>query len=473
MASRRQRKANRRFTRRQSGGLWPFSKPVDPAAAERARALAPTPASSTTWMLNPMLRGTPSAAAPAAAPRPWFPTPSMPSLPSLTRQPPVDPTKKTSIGMLKSVVEDVNWVRANNKNVIKGAETGKEKWAKGAAGVNRARSQTGLPAIYSNMEFNDYDRIAYDELKKNGTWFNNLNKLPLKAGHGRFYGRDHPDLLKTIESFKASYKKQRNRNYTRRWAEHEVKAKRDWEAQNKEAENKVYADTRKMYTDYQAYLTEVTKRINDAYTKQVDDFLKKSHISRQKAADDFAVTNGYTPQKIERNGNRDNHLTNSLKESMVKASAIKPEDIQFQDLTFLTNAAAKEAERAPRIKEARNAAAAAATAAARNAPGAGAGIMGALGLTGAAGAGKAGQPPGGPPQQPAHGEQQLPPPPAPPGGPPPPLPPGGQPQQPASGDPLPTPNSAVAGSAPPPPPPLPPSTGGRRRTNRRKNRSRR
>ena len=177
MASRRQRKGNRRSTRRQSGGVWPFTKKVDPLIAlARAQAPAPPPKEASSWFSNPMARlrgsvpaakslistnplagaagvqlaragaGT-GAAAPGAvagvgaapgavagvgaAPAPPVSVAKKNSyLSYLTRQPAVDPALKTSTGLFKSVVEDVNWVRANSKNMIKGADPGKEKWAK-------------------------------------------------------------------------------------------------------------------------------------------------------------------------------------------------------------------------------------------------------------------------------------------------------------------------------------------------------
>ena len=418
MASRRQRKANRRSTRRQSGGvtLPSFSslfRRADPltatSQAEMARALAAPRKSSISNYLPrlPQFRasigaaGTPTSvspvtgassvagsvagapapgaavagAAPAAgsgassAPAPGTAAPAKTGsswrsyLPSLARQPAVDPTLKTSTGLFKSVVEDVNWVRANSKNIIKGAQAGKEVWAKGKAGINQNRAGHGLPATYSNMEFNDYDPDEYKNLKKNGKWFTKFGELTPKPGHGRFYGRDYTDLQKTIASFKESYKKKRNSNYTRRWDEHEKAAKIAWETQDKKARDAVDADLRAMDADYKNYAAAVKARIDTAYIAQKTDFLKKSRVARQKAADDFAVTNGYTAPKIKMNGNNSNLLTKSFKNSMIEASAMDPSSVSVKPLDFLISAETAAAARAPLIQAARNAAAAAAAAA--------------------------------------------------------------------------------------------------------------
>jgi len=548
--------------------VWPFTKKVDPLTElARAQAPAPPPKETSSWFSNPIarLRGslgtagagagagagaatgatagaapgatagaatgatagaatgaTAGAAAPVAAASGAGSTMGrfLPTMPTFTRQPAVDPALKTSTGLFKSVVEDVNWVRANNKNMIKGAEPTKEIWIKGNPGINRGRAEKGLPASYSNMEFNDYDPNEYKNFKKkNGTWVTEVGKLTPKPGHGRFYGRDYPDLLKTIESFKKSYKTKRNSNYTRRWAEYEAKVKRTWDEEDKTAVKAVSDDLVAMEADYNKYLTAVKARIDIAYKDQQRDFLKKARVARQKAAEDFAKIYGYAAPMIKMNGNNGGHLTNSFENSMKKASVLDPATVKVQELKFLKSAEAAAAARAPLIQAARNAAAAAAAAT----PAGGTGLLDALGaaMTGAT---------GGPP-----------PPPSPPPALPPALPPANaanaaraaaanaalaaslQRQRDANAAaaaaaaaaadaaaaaaaaaaadaaagsgaagsgapvlPLPQPNPDAAGLPPPPPPPPPPapisvpgsgsgspSGGGRRRTNRRKNRSRR
>ena len=501
MASRRQRKANRRSTRRQSGGVtWPsFLRRADPLTAttqaEMAKALA-APKESSSWFsrfrgstgaagtrasVNPLITAGSGAAGSGAAPPPVTagsagalaaPPPVASGsgasswrsyLPSLPRQQAVDPTLKTSTGLFKSVVEGVNWVRANkNKKIPGDIDPAKSTWEKVNVGANGVRDKKGLPGVYSNMEFSDYDPDEYKNLKrKNGTWISKPESLTPISAYGRFYGTTIPALGKTIESFKASYKKKRNSNYTRRWAEHEAKAKIAWERQDTAARDAVDADLTAMDGDYKKYLAAVKARIDSAYIAQKTDFLKKSRIAREKARVAYIKDAGYTPPVIKQDQNDDNLLPpeQTFVKSLTNASTIPVANVKVSELKFLRNAAAAAA--------ARNAAAAVAAAATPAAVGAG-GLAGALSsvasvLTGAASpAAPAAAAAAAAPAAAAAAAN---------------APAGDASPEPASPLPLPNPNSLAAGSPPPPPPPppppLPPSVGGRRRTNRRKNRSRR
>ena len=163
------------------------------AVAGSAGALAAPPSASVAGIAPPPVAagsGVSSAPAPVGADVASSKTDSSwrSYLPSLARQTPAEAAKaaeaaaqKTRTGLFKSVVEGVNWVRANNKNIIKDAQAGKEKWGKPPEGINTLRSDNKLPATYSNMEFNDYDLDEYRNLKKkNGTWLPKPEQLTPK-----------------------------------------------------------------------------------------------------------------------------------------------------------------------------------------------------------------------------------------------------------------------------------------------------
>ena len=549
MASRRQRKANRRSTRRQSGGVTlpsfsslfktdPLAPPKESFWSSRSRGsaagasrLAPVnpvttavsstagsgaagvgssapgalaavsgsagapPSAAVSGVASPPVAagsGASSAPAPvgaAAAPgktgSSWFS-----SLSGLARQTPAKAAEaaaqKTRTGLFKSVVEGVNWVRANKNKKIPGAQAGKEKWGEPPEGINTLRSDNKLPASYSNMEFNDYDLDEYRNLKKkNGTWLPKPEQLTPKKGHGRFYGRDYQDILETKKSFQKSYKNTRNSNYKRRWAQHESAAKTAWETRYRTARDAVDADIRAMDADYKNYATAVKAKIDTAHNAQKADFIKKARLALEKARDAYIKDTGYTPPGIKQDKNDVGLLPpdQTLAKSLTNASSIPVDKVTVSELKFLRNAAAEAAARNAAVAAATAAAAAATPAAATPAAAAAvtnplAAAAAALGFSpaaapaaaanaAAANAPAAAAAANAPAAAAAANAAAAPAAPAAAAEPVSPVVEGGE----SAGlpSPPPLPNSATTGLPPPPRP----SVGGRRRTNRRKNRSRR
>ena len=178
---------------------------LPPVAAVAGSAGAPPSAAVASVAPPPVAAGSGASSAPAPVGAAktgssWF-----------SRQTPAEAAeaaaRKTRTGLLKSVVEGVNWVRANKNKKIPGAQAGKEKWGAPPEGINTLRSDNKLPATYSNMEFNDYDLDEYKNLKKkNGTWLPKPEQLTPKKGQGRVYGRDYLDILETKKSFQIIYR---------------------------------------------------------------------------------------------------------------------------------------------------------------------------------------------------------------------------------------------------------------------------
>ena len=377
MASRRQRKGNmRRETRRMKGGQWwkpafmktPEQKVANAQAAynkaamdsdrmklvsakekyEEAEAAADQARLNASLSAkNPMRTSvlpSPVVVGPAASVASRFSMPSIPASWTAARAPAVDPSMKTSVGFLKTVVEGKNWARATadpadpakflfaeEPELDKNGKPSDDRFWTGKAGVSEKRVEVGLPGVYYNQDFEEYNTkspiwTTFKE-EKNGAvkWYEPKN-LVKKISKGRFFGKTPPDIKNTMKAFKNSYLSKQKNDYTRRYDAAMAKAKGEWAkiAALKKAElDQAHSQ---MTKEYKAYLAALQKDVEAAYTQSSKDLAMTKRVELDTAATEFAKAQGYNPGKMIMSGNvtKDVKLMNAMMAAAAAAKVAAP-----------------------------------------------------------------------------------------------------------------------------------------------------
>lgn len=309
------------------------------ALKAKAKAANPPPAPGspfTQW--NPMRQSalpSPAVVGPAAPAASRFSMPSMPSLPAswtAPRAPPVDPALKTSVGFLKTVVEGKNWARAtvdptDEKKFLFADEPEKGKngnpsddrfWT-GKAGVSEKRVEMGLPGVYYNQDFEEYNTqspiwTTFKEEKNEGVkWYEPKNLVKIKS-KGRFFGKTPPDIKNTMKAFKNSYLSKQRNDYTRRYDAAMAKAKGEWAKIAAAKKTELVEAHSQMTKDYKAYLVALQRDVEAAYTQSAKDLAMTKRVELDTAAMEFAKAQGYNPGKMKMRDNvaKDVKLMNAM-----------------------------------------------------------------------------------------------------------------------------------------------------------------
>ena len=261
---------------------------------------------------------------------------SMPAMPkfSYTPKPSVDPSLKTSTGLFKSVIEGKNWARAtpnpkeNAKNTEKfmfaeEPETSDDRYWSGKPGVSEKRVEMGLPGVYYNQEFQEYNTkppIWTNFKNASGKWIEPKN-VPRITTKGRFYGKTPPDVLNTLKAFKNSYLSKQKNDYTRRYNTKMAKAKSEWAKIAADQKKDIEKTLSLMTKEYKDYLGTLQKDVEAAYSQQMRDLQMTKRLELQEAADKFKVEHGFNPGTLTITGNtkKELKLMNAMKAAAAAA----------------------------------------------------------------------------------------------------------------------------------------------------------
>jgi hypothetical protein len=312
-------------------------------AAVKAKAKAANPPGPSFTGSNPM-RQSAAVVGPAAPVASRFSIPSLPASWTAARAPPVDPALKTSVGFLKTVVEGKNWARATvdpadgSKYLFtdepekgKNGNPSDDRFWTGKAGVSEKRVEMGLPGVYYNQDFEEYNTqspiwTTFKEEKNEGVKWYEPKNLVKKISKGRFFGKTPPDIKNTMKAFKNSYLSKQKNDYTRRYDAAMAKAKGEWAKIAAAKKKELDQAHSQMTQEYKAYLAALQKDVEAAYTQSAKDLAMTKRVELDTAATEFAKAQGYNPGKMIMNGNvaKDVKLMNAMIAAAAAAKVAAP-----------------------------------------------------------------------------------------------------------------------------------------------------
>jgi hypothetical protein len=206
----------------------------------------------------------------------------------------------TRLGLLQTVQEGKNWMRANATGILPEEDDLQKEWT-GRSGSSEKRLKNRNPnTSFVNREFDEYNTSnpSWKTLKNEKGAYVNPTSLKTRLSKGRFYGKNPIAAQNTFTRFAQTYNPSQLTNYTRRYTNATKRERASWNSIKKGMNSDTSKGLSTMDATFQKYVANLTTilKARHADAKKKFEAFRRGEI--QKRADLIKGTSGWSPEPV-------------------------------------------------------------------------------------------------------------------------------------------------------------------------------
>jgi len=251
-------------------------------------------------------------------------TPAAPVPPAVATVQP----ETTRLGLLQTVQEGKNWMRANAEGILPGEDDLQKVWT-GRSGSSEKRLKNRNPnTSFVNREFDEYNisNPSWKTLKNEKGAYVKPTSLKKRLSKGRFYGKNPIAAQNTFTRFAQTYNPSQLVNYTRRYTNATKKEKNSWNSIKKGMNSETSKSLSTMDSIFQKYVTGLTNTLKARHTAAKKRYEAFRRAEIQKRADIVRGTSGWSPEPVASEENMKQPALDLIAELQDTARTFNPEN---------------------------------------------------------------------------------------------------------------------------------------------------